>query len=51
MGSSNIDLETYLYWKDKPILHDEDEWNCKYRTWGEMWDGEGYQVEEPINYT
>lgn len=40
----NIELETFLYWKDQPILHDEDEWNGKYKTWGEMWVGEGYKI-------
>ena len=44
----NIDLETYLYWKDEPILHDEDEWGGKYRTWGEMWNGEGYTIDDGI---
>ncbi len=47
----SIDLGTYLYWKDKPISHDQDEWDGKYRTWGEMYLGEGYEIEEPIYYT
>lgn len=47
----NIDLETYLTRKDDPILHDEDEWDGKYKTYGEMWDGEGYTIDEPICWT
>lgn len=34
------------YWWDAcfndPILHDEDEWDGKYKTYGDMWLGEGY---------
>ena len=45
----SIDPETYLLFKDDSILHDEDEWSGKYKTWGEMWDGEGYEIDEPIN--
>ena len=41
-----IDRMTYEIWKDQPILHDEDEWDGKYNTYGEMWDGEGYKIEE-----
>ena len=41
-----IDYETYINWKDQIILHDEDEWNGKYKTVGEMWKGEGYEIEE-----
>jgi len=37
-----ISLEVYENWKDQPILHDEDEWSGKYKTYGEMWYGEGY---------
>ena len=29
-----------------PILHDEDDWGGKYKTYGEMWLGEGYEREE-----
>lgn len=45
-----IDLETYLFWKHVEIPQIEDEWNGKYKTFGEMWDGEGYAIIEPINY-
>jgi len=41
-----IDNATYKKWKDQPILHDEDIWGGKYRTYGEMWLGEGYTIEE-----
>lgn len=41
-----IKKEIYLTWKDQPILHDEDMWYGKYQTYGEMWIGEGYQIEE-----
>ena len=40
-----IDRETYEIWKDQLILHDEDEWGGKYSTYGEMWIGEGYEIE------
>ena len=40
-----ISKEIYDGWKDQPILHDEDMWMGRYETYGEMWDGEGYQVE------
>lgn len=40
-----IDRDTYEIWKDQPILHDEDEWDGKYSTYGEMWIGEGYVIE------
>lgn len=39
-----ITLEVFLKWKDQPILHDEDEWGGKYKTYGEMWKGEGYTI-------
>lgn len=29
-----------------PILHDEDDWDGKYKTYGEMWLGEGYTKGE-----
>lgn len=35
----------YLDWGSSPILHDEDEWNGKYKTYGEMWEGENYKIE------
>lgn len=41
-----ITKETFNEWKDKPILHDEDMWMGKYQTYGEMWVGEGYKIEE-----
>ena len=41
-----ISKETYERFKDQPILHDEDMWNGKYRTFGEMWVGEGYSVKK-----
>ena len=31
---------------NSPILHDEDDWSGKYKTYGEMWLGEGYEREE-----
>jgi hypothetical protein len=40
-----ISKETYEAWKDQPILHDEDMWMGKYKTYGEMWDCEGFEVE------
>ena len=40
-----IDYWVWLRWKDTPILHDEDNWNGKYQTWGEMWEGKGYVIE------
>lgn len=36
--------KVFLEWKDQPILHDEDEWGGKYKTYGEMWKGEGYTI-------
>ena len=41
-----VDRETYEVWKDTPILHDEDDWDGKYATYGEMWQGEGYTVKD-----
>ena len=40
----NISLQTYEDWGNQPILHDEDEWGGKYKTYGEMWKGEGYTI-------
>lgn len=40
-----IAKEIYKGWKDQPILHDEDYWDGKYKTYGEMWIGEGYMIE------
>lgn len=39
-----ISKEIYQEWKDQPILHDEDQWCGKYKTYGEMWIGEGYAI-------
>lgn len=39
-----ISYETYLRYKDNVILHDEDQWSGRYTTYGEMWEGEGYEV-------
>ena len=41
-----ISKETLEAWKDQPILHDEDEWNGAYATYGEMWAGEGYTIAD-----
>lgn len=41
-----ISYEVYKAWKDQPILHDEDMWCGKYKTYGEMWIGEGYIIEK-----
>ena len=40
-----ISYEIYNAWKDQPILHDEDMWDGKYKTYGEMWIGENYTIE------
>lgn len=40
-----IDQATYDAWKDQPVLQDEDRLSGKYRTYGEMWAGEGYAIE------
>ena len=40
-----ISYEIYNAWKDQPILHDEDMWCGKYKTYGEMWIGENYTIE------
>lgn len=45
IGEMVIDYETFITWKDQAILSDEDEWNGKYQTYGEMWKGEGYEIE------
>lgn len=34
----------YNEYKDQPILHDEDMWQGKYNTYGEMWEGENFAV-------
>ena len=39
-----IQYETYEDWKDIAILREEDEWDGKYKTYGEMWKGEGALV-------
>lgn len=36
--------EIWRDWFDQPILHDEDDWGGKYKTYGEMWVGEGYMM-------
>lgn len=41
-----ISKEVYIEWKDQLILHDEDIWSGKYITYGDMWIGEGYTIEE-----
>lgn len=41
-----IKYDIYINWKDQIILHDEDMWNGKYKTYGEMWVGEGYEIEK-----
>jgi len=40
-----ISRETFDSWKNQPILSDEDQWGGKYKTYGEMWTGEGYDIE------
>ena len=40
-----ISYEIYNAWKNQPILHDEDMWDGKYKTYGEMWVGENYTIE------
>lgn len=47
----NISLQTYEDWGNQPILHDEDEWGGKYKTYGEMWKGEGYTIGEKKDKT
>ena len=44
-----ISAETYKDWNDQPILHDEDMWSGKYKTYGEMWNGECYEIEKEEN--
>lgn len=41
-----ISATTYNEWHNQPILHDEDEWDGKYKTYGEMWLGEGYTIKD-----
>lgn len=41
-----ISKDVYDEWKGQPILSDEDEWNGKYQTYGDMWIGEGYEIEQ-----
>lgn len=41
-----IDKVTYDEWGNQPILHDEDLWSGKYKTYADMWRGEGYKIEE-----
>ena len=40
----NIDYSIFQKWKNQPILKDEDCWEGKYKTYGDMWKGEGYMV-------
>ena len=44
--SSIISYDTYRDWYDQPILHDEDMWDGRYKTYGEMWSGEGYMYQK-----
>lgn len=44
-----ISPTTYNAWRNQPILHDEDEWNGEYETYGEMWLGEGYTIKEDMS--
>ena len=44
--SKTITKDTYYKYKDCLILHDEDDWDGKYKTYGEMWLGEGYRLKE-----
>lgn len=39
-----IDIITFATWCNQPILHNEDMWNGKYKTYGEMWIGENYTI-------
>lgn len=41
-----IDYNIYNLHYTDPILHDEDCWNGLYKTYGEMWEGEGYTIEK-----
>ena len=41
-----VDKETQEKFGSQPILHDEDQWNGKYKTYNDMWAGEGYKLEE-----
>ena len=40
-----ISRETFDSWKNQPILGDEDQWGGRYKTYGEMRAGEGYDIE------
>lgn len=40
-----ISYKVYEDWKDQQILHDEDNWGGRYKTYGEMWSGEGYEID------
>ena len=44
--SAIISYDTYRDWYDQPILHDEDMWDGKYKTYGDMWVGEGYMYQK-----
>lgn len=43
--TGKISREVYEKCRDDVILHDEDEWGGKYRTYGEMWAGEDIEIE------
>ena len=45
-GSARMTISWDIYkdWGNQPILHDEDEWGGKYKTYAEMWEGEGYTI-------
>ena len=47
--SKTISRDTYYKYKDCLILHDEDDCDGKYKTYGEMWLGEGYRIIEEEN--
>ena len=40
----NISWATFKEWGNQIILHDEDLWDKKYKTYAEMWEGEGYTI-------
>lgn len=40
-----ITMDDFLAWRDQHILHGEDEWDGMYKTYGEMWEGEGYMID------
>lgn len=46
--NKHISKETQEKWANQRILHDEDQWGGKYKTYGDMWKGEGYILDEAI---